>query len=188
MVSDGGPSILPRLASSYCGPSQLAHPHLFSFSPFLPFAAVSLCGVAGLANIFPSLTVSGPFLPDTPRFHVPPDRILPPQIWSSSRAPPSIFISTTALLFSVSSLLLTWPNYSSLLLLITVAICSTFTSSKISSFLRCSNRPTPIAHRTIVIYVVAVRLSYLSDADVKRILNVYFCWRDLPIDDVVKVS
>ena len=28
----------------------------------------------------------------------------------------------------------------------------------------------------------------LSDADVNRILNVYFCWRDLPIDDVVKVS
>ena len=76
---------------------------------------------------------------------------------------PSIFISTTALMFSVSSLLLTWPNYSSLLLLITVAICSTFASSKISSFLRCSNRLTPIAHRTILISVVAIRLSSLTD-------------------------
>ena len=28
----------------------------------------------------------------------------------------------------------------------------------------------------------------LSAADVKRILDVYFCWRDLPTDDVVKVS
>ena len=76
---------------------------------------------------------------------------------------PSIFISTTALMFSVSSLLLTWPNHSSLLLLITVAICSTFASSKISSFLRCSNRLTPIAHRTIVISVVAIRLSSVTD-------------------------
>ena len=28
----------------------------------------------------------------------------------------------------------------------------------------------------------------LSDADVKRILNVCFCWRYMPIGDVVKVS
>ena len=28
----------------------------------------------------------------------------------------------------------------------------------------------------------------LSAADVKRILKVYFCWRDLPIDDVLNVS
>ena len=27
-----------------------------------------------------------------------------------------------------------------------------------------------------------------SVADVKRILDVYFCWRDLSIDDVVNVS
>ena len=76
---------------------------------------------------------------------------------------PSIFISTTALMFSVSSLLLTWQNHSSLLLLITVAICSTFASYKISSFLRCSLRLTPIAHRTILISVVAIRLSSLTD-------------------------
>ena len=130
---------------------------------FLPFAAVSLCGVAGLAQISPFLTVSGPFLLDTPSFHVSLDRVLPPQLWSSSRAPfPSMFISTTALMFSVSSLLLTWLNHSSLLLLITVAICSTFASSKMSSFLRCSNWLTPIAHRTILISVVAIRLSSLT--------------------------
>ena len=40
---------------------------IMSFSPFSLFAAVSLCGVAGLAQTFPSLTVSGPFLLDTPR-------------------------------------------------------------------------------------------------------------------------
>ena len=55
---------------------------------FSPFAAVSLCRVAGLVNTFPSLTVSGPFLPDAPRFHVSPDRICPPQLRSSSRALP----------------------------------------------------------------------------------------------------
>ena len=46
---------------------------------------------------------------------------------------PFTYISTTARMFSVSSLLLTCPNRSSLLLLITIAI-----GSKISSFLRCS--------------------------------------------------
>ena len=60
---------------------------------------------------------------------------------------PSIFISTTALMFSVSSLLLTWPNHSILLLLMTIAIGSTFASSNISSFLRCSNRLTPKQNR-----------------------------------------
>ena len=44
---------------------------------------------------------------------------------------PSIFNSTTALMFSVSSLLFTCPNHSSLLL----TIGSTLASSKISSFL-----------------------------------------------------
>ena len=51
-------------------------------SPFSPFAAVSLCLVAGLAQI------SGSFLPDAPGFLVPPDRIIPPQLCSSSRALP----------------------------------------------------------------------------------------------------
>ena len=76
---------------------------------------------------------------------------------------PSIFISATARMFSVSPLLLTSPNHSSLLRLITVAIASTFASSKISSFLLCSNRLTPIAHRTILISVVAIRFSSLTD-------------------------
>ena len=55
---------------------------------FLPLVPVFLCGVAGLAQTFPSFPVSGPFLPDAPRRHVPPDRILPPQLWSSSKALP----------------------------------------------------------------------------------------------------
>ena len=56
---------------------------------------------------------------------------------------PSIFISTTARMFSVQSLLLTCPNNSSILLLLTIAIGSTFASSKIFSFIRCSNMLTP---------------------------------------------
>ena len=55
---------------------------------FSPFAAVSLCSVAGLADTFPSFPVSGPFLPDVPGFQVPPDSIFPPQLRSSSRALP----------------------------------------------------------------------------------------------------
>ena len=46
------------------------------FSPFSPPAAVSLCGVADLEKTCPSLRCSGPFLPDAPRFHVSPDRIV----------------------------------------------------------------------------------------------------------------
>ena len=54
----------------------------------LPFSAVSLCGVAGLAETFPSFPVRGPFLPDVPGFQVPPDCTLPPQLRSSSRVLP----------------------------------------------------------------------------------------------------
>ena len=55
---------------------------------FSPFATVSLCGVAGIADNFPSFPVSGPLLYDVPGFQVPPDSIFPPQIRSSSRALP----------------------------------------------------------------------------------------------------
>ena len=55
---------------------------------FSPLAAVSQCGVAGLAETFPLFPVSRPFLPDVPGFHVPPDSIFPPQLRSSSRALP----------------------------------------------------------------------------------------------------
>ena len=55
---------------------------------FSPFAAVSLCGVAGLAETFPTFPVSGPLLSDLPGFQVPPDSIFPPQLRSSSRALP----------------------------------------------------------------------------------------------------
>ena len=57
-----------------------------SFSPFSPFAAVSLFGVAGLAETFQFFSVSGPFLLDFPGFQVPSDSIFPSQLWSSSRA------------------------------------------------------------------------------------------------------
>ena len=48
---------------------------------------------------------------------------------------PSFFISTTAMVFSVSPLLLTCTNHSSLLLLITIAIGSTFASSVNPAFI-----------------------------------------------------
>ena len=107
---------------------------------FSHFAAVSLRGVAGFTDTFPSFPASGTFLLNVPGFQVPPGSIFQPQLWYFSRALPSIFISTTARMFSVSPLLL-----------ITTAIGSTLASSNISSFLRCSNRLTPIAHRTILI-------------------------------------
>ena len=56
---------------------------------------------------------------------------------------PAIFISATARMFSVSCLPSTFPNHSSLRLLLTIAIGSTLASHNISSFLRCSNRFTP---------------------------------------------
>ena len=59
--------------------------HKVSFSPF---AAVSLCGVAGLAGNFASFPVRVrlPFLPDIPGLQVPSDSVVPPQLRSSSRA------------------------------------------------------------------------------------------------------
>ena len=134
-----------------------------NFSHFSHFAAVSLFGVAGLAETFQFFSVSGLFLLDFPGFRVPSDSIFPSQLWSSSRALPLHLHFCNCSDVSVSPLLLTCPNHSSLLRLITVAIASTFASSKISSFLRCSNRLTPIAHRTILIYVDAIRLSSWTD-------------------------
>ena len=102
---------------------------------FSPFAAVSLFGVAGLAETFPSFSVSGPFLLDFPGFQVPSDSYISIATLVFLYFP-SILISATAWMFSVSPLLLTCPNHSSLLRLITVAIASTFASSNISSFQR----------------------------------------------------
>ena len=93
--------------------------HCMSFSPF---PAVSLCRVAGLAVIFPSLAVSGPSLPDLPGFHVSSDSVLPSQLNPLGRFS-YIFISATALMFSVSSLLF-MSNHSNLLLLATIPIGS----------------------------------------------------------------
>ena len=87
---------------------------LLIFSPFSPFASVSLCGVASLAATYPSFSVNGPFLPDVPGF--PLGRF------------PSILVSTTARMFSVSPLLLTCPNHSNLRLIMTTGIGTTFLS------------------------------------------------------------
>ena len=138
-------------------------PHLFS--PLSPFAAVSLCGVAGLAQTFPSLTVSGPFLPDAPFFHVPPDRILPPQLRSSSRALPLHlhFDNCSDVLGFVSSFDVAKPLQPSPSHNRRYLFHFRFLQDCLISFLRRSNRLTPIAHRTILISVVAIRLSSLTD-------------------------
>ena len=120
------------------------------------------CGVAGLAETFPSFSVSGPFLPDAPGFQVPPDSIFPLQLRSSSRALPIHlhFCNCSDVLCFIYSLL-TCPNHSTLLRLIAVAIGTTFASSKISPFHRCSNRLTNSVHRSILISVAATRYNLL---------------------------
>ena len=65
---------------------------------------------------------------DLPGFNGPSDSVFPPQPKSSSRALPSIFISATALMFSVSFLLFICQNRSNFLLFIIIAIGSTFSS------------------------------------------------------------
>ena len=116
-----------------------------SFAPFSLFAAVSL-GVF-FAGTFQSFSVSDPFPSMFQAFR----SLLTVSFHCNFGLPqvpfPSIFISATARMFSVSPLLLTCPNHSSLFRLITIATASTFAYSKISSFLRCSNRspPLPIA-------------------------------------------
>ena len=66
---------------------QTKYNHMKS-DDFSPFAAVSKFRVAGLAETFPSFSVSCPFLLDFPGFQVPSDSIVPPQLLSSSRALP----------------------------------------------------------------------------------------------------
>ena len=75
---------------------------------------------------------------------------------------PSIFNSTTARMFSVSSLLSMCLNHSNLLLLMTITISSTFASSKIDSFLPCSSRLRPIVNFFTILFITFVHRSKLS--------------------------
>ena len=105
---------------------------IISTTTFSPFAAVSLCRVAGLAETFPSFPLGGPFLPDVPGFRVPSDSVFPLLHWPSSNWRfPSIFFSTTARMFSV--------------------------------YVPEPFQTHPIAHRTILISVVAICFSSLTD-------------------------
>ena len=92
--------------------------------------------------------VVGPLLPDRPGFRVPCGSFLRSQPGSSS-SPFSrllLFSTCSGVFCFISSF--HFAESFRLLLIITIAIGSTFASFKISSFLRCSNRLTPIAHRT----------------------------------------
>ena len=123
-----------------------AHRTLLTF--FLPFAAVYLCAVAGMPRCFRrSLPVAHSSL----MFQAFRSLLTVSSLRKSGLllgSLSSIFNYTPARMFSMSSILLTFMNHSNLLLLITIAISSTSASSNISSFLRCSNKLTHIAHRT----------------------------------------
>ena len=71
---------------------------------------------------------------------------------SSSRLLPSILISATALIFSVSCHLFKCLNHYNLLPIMTIAIGSTLASSNISSFLLVSCRITPVALSTSLFF------------------------------------
>ena len=91
---------------------------------------------------------SGPFLPDVPDFHVSSESVSS-QPRSSSRALPHHlhFANCSDVFCFISACNV--PNHSNLLLLMAIAMGSTFASFKNSSFLRSSSRLTTIAHRTI---------------------------------------
>ena len=134
-------------AISFGSPMKMSYLRMMKYEQcFSPFSAVSLWGVAGLAETFPSFTVRGPSLPYVSGFHVPPDSIFPPQLRSSSRA---------------LHRHLHFHNYSGVFCCMSsIDVLEPFQHlcfHTISSFLRCSNRLTPIAHRTIHISVVAIR-------------------------------
>ena len=121
-----------------------------TISYFSPYAAISLCGVAGHAETFPSFPVSGPFRPELPCPNFLSDSVLPLQPRSSSRELPLHLFSPTSLMFSVSSPLFTCPNYYHLLLFMTIATGSTFASNHdlISLVFQVptGSPPLPISH------------------------------------------
>ena len=110
----------PTTTWPYC--LRWTDPHVSS-----PF---TVRGIAGLADTFPSFSVSGPFPLMFQAFR----SLLKLSVHFNFGLPlersPSIFISTTDRMLSVSSLLLTCPNHSNLLMTITIG--STLTSSKLS--------------------------------------------------------
>ena len=95
----------------------------FFLLSFSPFTAVSLCGVAGLAETLPFHSVNLPGFRDSPdmSFHL--YLCLPLGCFSY------IFISAFAVMFSVSGLLFMCPNH--FVLLMTIAIALSFASLRI---------------------------------------------------------
>ena len=122
-------------------------------STVAPFSALSLCGLAGIAETLQSRVLQRHFnlslsvaLSSTPQASM---SLLTVSFHRNFSLPlgrfHSIFISRTALMFSVSYFLLTCPNHFNNLPLVTI-----LASSRFYSFLRCSHTLSPIAHRTIL--------------------------------------
>ena len=119
-------------------------------------------GVAGSAQTFPVHRVSGKFLADFFRFHVRSGTDLQSQPGSPSRSLPlKLNFSNCSDVFCFVS-----RNESYLHLLITIDMSFTFSSSNISSLLRCFSWLAPIAHRTwrtIIGSVVVIRCPCIAD-------------------------
>ena len=115
-------------------------------SPFSPCVAVSLCDVAGHAEIFPFVPVIGQSRTDLPGMQVTSDSVLRSLRIERIRC---IFISATDLTFSLS-LLVTCLMHSNRLLLVAIALAYTVASFNIFPFLQCliigSHPPLHIAH------------------------------------------
>ena len=108
------------------------------------------------------LPVSGPFRPELPCSNFPSDSVLPSQPRSSSRALPLHLFSPASLMFSDSSLLLTYPNHSNLLLLITIAMGPSLLPPRSPHF-PVFQLAHPHCPSHIFISVVAINISSFSD-------------------------
>ena len=120
------------------------HKGPFMLTVFSPFVVVSMCGVAGLSE---NVSTHSSRILQMFMF------LLTASFLLNLGLSLGIFMSATAAMFSVSSLLLTCWNHSNLLM--TVAIGSTLLISP--------SRLKPIGHHTIRISVVAIRFSSFTD-------------------------
>ena len=127
---------------------------------FSHFPAVSMCVVTGLAEICPLLLVNDPFLYHVPCLNIPSDSVFQPQPIGLLLGPPS---SYRQLLWCFLCHFLVCRNHSDHS--IVMPICRFhpcfLQDILMSPMFRC--RYTPIAHRIIIMSVVAIRCSCFTD-------------------------